>query len=101
MLSPVQTYNGRGAAKPGIVMSDHGIIHTTPNAPYPLPGENLTKYSIRVEPTASEALEPASRINYGKPYVVEHNVKVFDVGMVVPDHRYLIGIYFESALRGE
>lgn len=97
----MQTYNGRGAAKPGLVMGDHGIIHTSPVAPMQLPGEMLTKYSIRVEPTASETLEPASRINYGKPYVVEHNVKVFDVGMVIPDHRYLIGSYFENALRGE
>jgi len=101
MSSPVQTYNGRGTTKPGVIMSDHGIIHTTKQAPDQLPGESLTKNSIRVEPTATESLEPASRVNYGKPYVVEHNVKVLDIGMVVPGHRYLIESYFESAMRGE
>jgi hypothetical protein len=78
-------------------MADHGIIHTSPDAPNQLPGENLTKYSIRVQPTSNEILEPASRVNYGKPYVVEHNVKVLDIGVVVEGHRYLIGNYFDSA----
>lgn len=82
-------------------MSDHGIIFTTPQAPDQLVGENLTKYAIRVEPAGSDTLEPASRVNYGKPYVVEHNVKVFDIGMVIETHRYLIESYFESALRGQ
>lgn len=97
---PVQTYKGRGATKPNIVMQDHGIIHTSLQAPSLIPGENLTKYSIRVQPTANEVLEPASRINYGKAYAVEHNVKVLDIGMVVEGHRYLIESYFESAMRG-
>jgi hypothetical protein len=97
---PVQTYKGRGATKPGIVMQDHGVIHTTPEAPNLLPGEFLTKYSIRVQPTAHEILEPQSRVNYGKAYAVEHNVKVLDVGMVIDNHRYLIESYFDSAMRG-
>ncbi|KAH8727752.1 hypothetical protein GQ44DRAFT_724818 [Phaeosphaeriaceae sp. PMI808] len=98
---PVQTYRNRGATKPGIVMQDHGIIHTTLQAPNQLQGENLTKYSIRVQPTANETLEVASRINYGKAYAVEHNVKVLDIGMVVNEHRYLIESYFDSAMRGQ
>jgi hypothetical protein len=81
-------------------MSDHGIIHTTQEAPNQLPGEQLTKYSIRVEPTGSESLAPTSRVNYGKPYAIEHNVKVLDVGLVVESHRYMIQAYFDDALRG-
>lgn len=82
-------------------MADHGIIHTTLNVPPYLPGEHLTKYSIRVQPTTTETLHPASRINYGKAYAVEHNVKVLDIGMVVEPHRYLLSGYFDAAMRGD
>lgn len=82
-------------------MHDHGVIHTTVHPPNLIPGENLTKYSIRVEPTANETLEPQSRVNYGKAYAVEHNVKVLDIGMVLEGHRYLIEQYFESAMLGQ
>jgi hypothetical protein len=98
--SPIQTYRGRGATKPGIVIQDHGVVHTTLQAPNLFPGEYLTKYSIRVEPTGTEFLEAASRVNYGKAYAVEHNVKVLDIGMVVEGHRYLIEGYFNSAMIG-
>ncbi|KAF2030978.1 hypothetical protein EK21DRAFT_64265 [Setomelanomma holmii] len=97
---PIQTYSNRGATKPGLIMADHGVIHTSPVAPNLLPGENITKYSIRVIPTAKEELEPPSRVNYGKAYAVEHNVKVLDIGMVVEGHRYLLEAYYEMAMRG-
>ncbi|KAH7091466.1 hypothetical protein FB567DRAFT_518747 [Paraphoma chrysanthemicola] len=97
---PVQTYGGRAATKPGLVMSDHGVIYTTAYPPYLLVGEALTKSSIQVETTGGESLEPTSRVNYGKAYAVEHNVKVLDIGMVLENHRYLIAHYFDSAMRG-
>jgi len=81
-------------------MSDHGIIHTTPYAPNQLPGEHLTKYSIRVESTEGEELNAASRVNYGKAYAVEHNVKVLNIGMVTEKHRYLLASYFDAAMTG-
>jgi hypothetical protein len=77
------------------------VIHTSTPAPNLLPGEYLTKYSIQIIPTAQEYLELESRVNYGKAYAVEHNVKVLDVGMVLDTHRYLIQKYFDSAMRGE
>lgn len=76
------------------------MIHTTPHPPNPLPNEALTKYSIRVQPTLGETLHPDSRVNYGKTYAVEHNVKVLDIGMVVEQHRHLLTAYFDTALRG-
>ena len=82
-------------------MNDHGVIHTTPSAPDLLQGETLTKFSIQVHPTNGEYLEPTSRVNYGKAYAVENNVKVLDVGMVFEAHRYLIEQYFDSAVRGQ
>jgi hypothetical protein len=41
---------------------------TTDVAPDQLPGEALTKHSISVEPSGSETLSSASRVNYGKAY---------------------------------
>lgn len=82
-------------------MQDHGVIHTSVPAPMLLPGEYLNKYSIQVIPAAGEYLEPASRVNYGKAYAVEHNVKVMDIGMVMEGHKYLIQSYFDSAMRGQ
>ncbi|KAF2823149.1 hypothetical protein CC86DRAFT_300134 [Ophiobolus disseminans] len=95
---PIQTYKGRGATKPNLNVDDHGVIHTSKTAPVLLPGEQLTKYSIRVQPDEAETLEPSSRVNYGKAYAVEHNVKVLNIGMVVENHRYLIESYFRAAM---
>lgn len=95
---PIHTYGGRGATKPGLVMSDHGVIHTSVYTPNLMPGENITKYSIQVRPTASEELALSSRVNYGKAYVVSHEVRVLDIGMVVKNHRYLVGTYFDNAM---
>jgi hypothetical protein len=82
-------------------MQDHGVIHTTPSAPVLIEGEYLTKFPIQVQPTELEYLEPASRVNYGKAYAVEHNVKVMDIGLVVAHHRHLVEGYFDSAMRGQ
>jgi hypothetical protein len=99
--SPIQTYGRKGATKVGLNVKDHGIIHTSEKAPNLLPGEHITKYSIQVKPTLKEILEPESRINYGKAYAVEHNVKVLDIGMVVENHRYLIAQFFDLAMTGQ
>jgi hypothetical protein len=83
-------------------MHDHGIVHSSEQVPDLLPGENLINGPIRVELSATNDvhLDAASRVNYGKPYAVEHNVKVRDIGMVVEEHRGLITGYFDSAMRG-
>ena len=101
LRSPIQTYKGQGATKQGLIVDDHGVIHTTASAPDLLPGEKLTKYSVQVQPYKDERLEPESRVNYGKAYAVEHNVKLLEVGMVLEGHRYLIQQYFDSAMRSQ
>ncbi|OAL00920.1 hypothetical protein IQ06DRAFT_134959 [Phaeosphaeriaceae sp. SRC1lsM3a] len=40
-----------------------------------------------------------ARLNYSKHMSVEHDVKVVDIGMVVEKHRYMLGLYFEAAMR--
>jgi len=68
--------------------------------PPPIPGENLTKQAIRVESKYGERLEAASRVNFGKPYAVEHNVKVLEIGQVAQEHIHLLVTYFQQASFG-
>jgi len=68
------------------------------NPPELLPGEQITKQPLRVTPTGAETLESASRVNFGKVYTVEHNVKVLDIGVVAQEHVYLLINYFKDAL---
>ncbi|KAK3082011.1 hypothetical protein LTS18_008153 [Coniosporium uncinatum] len=42
--------------------------------------------SVRVrQRSSSERLDPMSRVNFAKVYTVEHNVKVYNFGMVDAD----------------
>jgi hypothetical protein len=98
---PIQTYRKRGATKPGLLVEDHGIIYTGvagSNPPALLTGEEITKEPIRVESKNGETLDSESRVNFGKPYAVEHNVKIMEIGMVVPEHMHLLEAYFQTAM---
>ncbi|ORY18180.1 hypothetical protein BCR34DRAFT_473748 [Clohesyomyces aquaticus] len=98
---PIQTYRGQGATKLGLVVEDHGVIYTGhygEGPPPPLPGEAMTKHPIRVDSVYEEMLESSSRINFGKPYAVEHNVKVCNIGMVADEHLHLLIGYFRQTM---
>ncbi|KAN0104752.1 hypothetical protein V8E51_010497 [Hyaloscypha variabilis] len=79
----LNTYHGQGATKDGIKAENYAAV-------YPLGGraelsrnENLTKepFPIKVE-EAGESIDPASRIDFGRVYTVEHNIKVLKVGRI-------------------
>lgn len=43
----------------------------------------MSKEPLEVEPTRpDQKLDPMSRLNFGKVYTVEHNVKVLPVGRI-------------------
>jgi hypothetical protein len=47
----------------------------------------MTKDPIEVVPSNPyDTMDPASRIRFGKKIAIEWNVKVKDIGMVVPHH---------------
>lgn len=99
---PIQSYRGKGATKQGLQVQDHGVIYTgdeDTEPPTVLAGEEITKEPIRVLSRNGEALIPSSRINYGKPYAVEHNVKVLEIGKIIPEHMHLLEAYFASAMK--
>jgi hypothetical protein len=79
----ITTHSGRGAAQCNA--SEHGIIYAGAAAP-PARFRNeagILPTAIRIDPfDAEDTLHPASRINYGKLYNIEHNVKVKPYGVV-------------------
>lgn len=95
-LSPIYTYGNRATTKSGVDPSEHAIIHIQDTRPSLVPGEaTLEKKSIAVVPAGSGVrLAPASRINFGIQYPIQHNVKVKDLGTVCgEDMPYLIGYF--------
>ena len=97
IYSRISTHRAGGTAgNKTIMQSEHSIIYTGNTAPEKLPEEKkLYKDPIRVIPVdMSQNLDPLSRINYAKPYPVEHNVKVCEVGTIAPpDRRKMVGYY--------
>ncbi|EME45358.1 hypothetical protein DOTSEDRAFT_150357, partial [Dothistroma septosporum NZE10] len=86
----ITTYTSQGVSKAGIKKSDHAIVHTGTDPPSPLPEEEavhpherMLQPPIRIDPVSpGDKLDALSRINYGKVYTIEHNLKVKPFGMV-------------------
>lgn len=104
-FSSIQTYNRRGVAKPGIPKNEHAIIYTGSTEPRPHPTElPQSKYEegmlspIRVKAKHKGILDTMSRINFGKIYTVEHNVKVFDFGQVYKEFGHVLYRQFQEVL---
>jgi hypothetical protein len=74
-----------------VIKSQHAIAHTTSSPPDPHPDEipgadDYLLQPIRVVPISQgHTLDRMSRINFGKIYTVESNVKVFNFGKVHED----------------
>ena len=84
----ISTYSGRGVSKEDGRPQDHAMVYSSSDLiPSPLPQEKITldAFPIIVE-EPSEALGPVSRLDFGKVYTVEHNVKVLRIGRIAPDH---------------
>jgi hypothetical protein len=87
---PINTYTGRGVAKPGVNKSEHVIIFTGKSPPLPkaqeLPAQGqmgMRNIAIQVDPdTPDETLDPMSRLDLGGVTKVEHNIKVKPLGKV-------------------
>jgi len=62
-----------------------------------LENEGITKQALRVVSDGNETLDVCSRINFGKTYTVEHNVKVLSIGTIAPEHVHLLENYWKSA----
>ncbi|PPJ54379.1 hypothetical protein CBER1_07754 [Cercospora berteroae] len=80
---PVRSYKGMGADVPKRRIQDHGIAYMGAQAPQPLESEVIMPTPVRIIPDdPTERLPSTSRIDYGKIYTIETNVKCGAVGMV-------------------
>lgn len=96
--SRISTHGGQGAVGRLISQKEHGIVYMGETPPKKLAEErNLHKDPIQIMPAdASQSLDPLSRIHYAKPYPVEHNVKVQEVGMVSQRDRRKVMAYYHT-----
>jgi len=76
----------------------HAVIHTGREPPNPRREEvGMLSPAVRVKPRdRTGKLGVMSRINFGKVYTVEHNVKVFDFGVVHDDSMAAFSNHFRS-----
>lgn len=83
----ISTYGGQGAAKEDVRSHDHAVVYSSQNQePLPWEEENITlgAFPVIIE-EAGEVLGVMSRLDFGKVYTVEHNVKVLRIGRISPD----------------
>lgn len=95
---PVTTYNGRGTRKHGITINEHGFIYSHSK---PRKVDGMSKDQLRVELSKGAAkISERSLINYAKPYSVETNVKVKDVGQLDDVSKKILKRYFRDTMAG-
>jgi hypothetical protein len=94
----IKTYVGKGAAEFKSDAHAYAIIYVGRNPPNKLPLEpELTKQPIRMIPVdETEQLSVASRLNFGKPTPVEHNLRVKHIGHLDQQHIYRLVRYYEQ-----
>jgi hypothetical protein len=81
---PIQTYGRQGTTKSRVSVENHAIVFTAGSEPKLLPQEQppgMGSFPI-VLGDKSVTIDPSSRLNFGKVYTVEHNIKVRNVGKV-------------------
>lgn len=98
---PISTNGGKGAAKKGLRQEEHTIVYTSTEVPRKLPSEtHLHKQPIKIDiVNPSEKLDPLSRLNLGKLYPVEHNVRVCEVGQVRGEHKRILLHYYRTEMQ--
>ncbi|KAJ6188162.1 hypothetical protein N7519_003070 [Penicillium mononematosum] len=99
---PITTYSGQGVAKAGIDRSKHAVIHMRGDRPRAVRSEpRMAKEPLEVDPARpDQKLDCMSRVNFGKVYTVEHNVKVLPVGKITEASRARFLEYAQGEFAG-
>lgn len=96
----ISTYSGQATTKPGVVGHHHSAV--IPVGGYVLrhwQGEPFLKEAIEIKVENSDiTIDPMSRINFAKPYTVEHNIKVRNIGRVFGESVRRLDDYFAECL---
>lgn len=83
----IQTYGGQGVSKPGVVKREHSAISSglySPRIPdwEDANGEMLRPIPVVATDTTEPEIEPFSRIDYARPYILDHSIRSRDFGDV-------------------
>jgi hypothetical protein len=84
LCCPIQTYQKRGTTKSRINLENHAIVYVAGSEPKLLPEEEspgMGNFPIVIE-DKSVTIDLSSRLNFGKVYTVEHNIKVRNIGKI-------------------
>jgi hypothetical protein len=96
----ISTYSGQATTKPGISIQDHAAVLPEGGTLIKHPKEKdmeKTPIFIKVE-NPQVTVDPMSRINCVKPYSIEHNVMVRNIGRVIGESVGLLEKYFAESL---
>lgn len=88
----IVTYSHQGVAKPSVTKSEHSVVYSGRSPPSITPDEEphkgeqgMREDAIRVNlDDKADPLHDMSRLDYGKVYTVQHNIKVKPYGQVHP-----------------
>ncbi|CAN9449030.1 unnamed protein product [Alternaria alternata] len=96
----ISTYSGQGTTKPGVIANQYAAVIPQGNqVVLHEKGEDLSKEPIEIKVENPDVdVNAMSRINFAKPYTVEHNVKVRNIGRVVGDSVKKLERYFAEGL---
>jgi hypothetical protein len=91
----IRAYDRHGESARDIIKKNHAVIFTGRRTPDPKHGEHGMLPPIRVKlRRRGDALDEMSRLDYGKVFTVEHNVKVYEIGMVDPIYKNRLELEF-------
>jgi hypothetical protein len=98
----ISTYSGQATLKPGVIAHQHAPVIRQGDQPALFWDEfdrNLKEpIEIKVENEEFINVSPASRINFAKPYTIEHNVRVKNIGRVVGESVRRLELYLAEFL---
>ncbi|EAT81124.1 hypothetical protein SNOG_11416 [Parastagonospora nodorum SN15] len=92
----------KATTKAGVAIQDHAAVVVEGGEEVLHDGEAKLLNSaifIRVENEAAPPVDPMSRINFAKVYTLEYNVKVRNVGRIIPDSIWRMDEYFVQSTR--
>jgi hypothetical protein len=96
----ISTYSGQATTKPGVAAHQHAAVISEGGTAVPhWKGEQLSKDPIEVKLENMEVMiDGMSRINFAKPYTVEHNIRVKNIGRVVGESVARLESHFHESL---
>lgn len=94
------TYGSKGTLKAGVNPLDHAIVYGSQEKPQLLDGEKQLQkqpFPIVIE-DPQETIVASSRLDFGRTFSVEHNIKVCKIGRIATEHLPRLDEYFEQTI---